>query len=168
MYKEIKGDLINLAKKGEFNVIAHGCNCQSNMGAGIAPLMAKAFGCDKFEMETWGPTAHKLGNIDYETIVLGKNSTWSTLDFKNNANDPEVIVVNAYTQNHYGFRDGPPLDYEALALCLRKMNIQFKGKTIGLPQIGCGLAGGDWSRVKTMIINELRDCDVVVVIFDKK
>jgi ribonucleoside-diphosphate reductase beta chain len=38
------GDLITLAKAGKFDVIAHGCNCHSTMGAGIAPQMAKAFG----------------------------------------------------------------------------------------------------------------------------
>jgi hypothetical protein len=32
------------------------------------------------------------------------------------------------------------LDYEALALCLRKINHTFKGKHVGLPQIGCGIA----------------------------
>jgi len=47
-YQEIEGDLIVLAKEGKFDVIAHGCNCQCIMGAGLAPQMAKAFGADKF------------------------------------------------------------------------------------------------------------------------
>ena len=68
------------------------------MGAGIAPQMAAAFGCDRFEMETWGPTVEKLGNIDYETVVLGENAIWSLSDYKNNRNEPELTVVNAYTQ----------------------------------------------------------------------
>jgi O-acetyl-ADP-ribose deacetylase (regulator of RNase III) len=29
----IDGDLIKLAKEGKFDVIAHGCNCHSTMGA---------------------------------------------------------------------------------------------------------------------------------------
>ena len=41
--KEIQGDLIKLAIAGEFNVIAHGCNCMQNMGAGIAKQIAKKF-----------------------------------------------------------------------------------------------------------------------------
>jgi hypothetical protein len=40
------------------------------------------------------------------------------------------------------------LDYEALTLCMRKINYTFTGKHIGLPMIGCGLAGGDWNIVK--------------------
>ena len=69
MYNEVKGNLITLALQGQFNVIAHGCNCLSNMGAGLAPQMAKTFGCDKFKMEMKGPDINKLGCIDYEPFV---------------------------------------------------------------------------------------------------
>lgn len=170
-YKEIEGDLIELAKQGMFDVITHGCNCLSNMGAGIAPQMAKAFGVDKFEMETWGPTIEKLGCIDYETLVLGENAIWLLSEYKNNRNEPELTVVNSYTQFRYGknHADGSikPLDYEALTLCMRKINHQFRGKHIGLPKIGAGLAGGDWNRIKRIIQEELIDCTVTVVIYKK-
>lgn len=57
-----------------------------------------------------------------------------------------------------------PIDYEALTLCMRKMNITFRGKRIGLPKIGAGLAGGDWNKIKNIIKTELKDCKVTVVI----
>lgn len=167
MYKEIDGDLITLAKEGTFDVITHGCNCLSNMGAGIAPQMAKAFGANTFEMERWGSTIEKLGCIDYQTFVLGENRIWSLSDYKNNRNEPELTVVNSYTQYKYGknHTDGvsKPLDYEALTLCMRKINNIFKGKHIGLPKIGAGLAGGDWNRIKKIIQTELKDCEITVV-----
>lgn len=167
-YDEVTGDLIVLAKTGEFDVIAHGCNCRSTMGAGIAPHMARNFGCDKFEMETWGPTIEKLGCIDYETFVIGKNAIWSLTDADNKLNEPELTVVNAYTQNNYGanHKDGvtKPVDYEAITMCMRKMNVIFKGKHIGLPKIGAGLAGGNWDRIKNIIQTELIDCKVTIVI----
>jgi O-acetyl-ADP-ribose deacetylase (regulator of RNase III) len=170
MINYVKGDLISLAKQGNFDVIAHGCNCLSNMGAGLAPQMAKAFSCDRFEMETYGPDINKLGNIDYQTFVLGENAIWSLEDAKNNRNEPELIVVNAYTQYSYGrnHKDGVkiPFDYEAFTLCMRKMNKIFKHKRIGLPKIGAGLAGGDWKRIEKIIIDELRDCRITVVIFE--
>jgi O-acetyl-ADP-ribose deacetylase (regulator of RNase III) len=150
-YQQVEGDLIKLAKEGKFDVIVHGCNCLSTMGAGIAPQMAKAFGCDKFEMETWGPTIKKLGNIDYVTFVDG------------------LTVVNAYTQYNYGRNhadgDSNPFDYVAFTLCMRKMNHIFKGKHIGMPKIGAGLAGGDWDMIQSIIMNELEDCNVTVVIY---
>ena len=159
-YKEIKGDLIKLALAGEFDVVVHGCNCFCTMGAGIAPQMAKAFGCDKFADEA----PHQKGNID----KLG-NINWEPVYVRND--DEPLYVVNAYTQYSYGMNhiDGKnkPLDYDALSLCLKKINHQFKGLHIGLPQIGCGLAGGNWNAVKHLIQFHLEDCDVTVVIYEK-
>ena len=43
MYKEVKGDLIKLTLEGEFDVIAHGCNCFCTMGSGIAVAMKNTF-----------------------------------------------------------------------------------------------------------------------------
>jgi O-acetyl-ADP-ribose deacetylase (regulator of RNase III) len=162
-YQEIEGDLIEYAKQGMFDVITHGCNCICTMGAGIAPQMAKAFGCNKFEMELWGPVFEKLGNIDYQTLVLGEHTIWNLLDYKNNRNEPELTVVNSYTQ----YTPGKNLDYEALTLCMRKINHVFKGKHIGLPQIGAGLAGGDWEIIKQIIQKELKDCKITIVIYNK-
>ena len=163
----IDGDLIRLAKEGKFDVIAHGCNCMSTMGAGIAPQMAKAFGCDRFEMETWGRDINKLGNIDYGTVVFGEKDILSLEDAKNNRNEPKLTIVNAYTQYNYGrnHKDGAtaPFDYEAFTLCMRKINSVFGGKHIGLPKIGAGLAGGDWDRIEKIIKAELWACEVTIV-----
>jgi O-acetyl-ADP-ribose deacetylase (regulator of RNase III) len=171
MINYIDGDLIELAKKGMFDVIVHGCNCQSTMGAGIAPQMARAFGCDKFSMELWGPDINKLGNIDYEILVLGENSIWSLNDAKNNKEEPELVVVNAYTQNMYGknHKDGVsmPFDYEAFTVCMRKINEKFSNKHVGMPKIGAGLAGGNWNRIESIIMGTLTRCKVTVVNYEK-
>lgn len=163
-YKEVEGDLIKLALNGDFDVISHGCNCFCNMQAGIAPLMAKAFGCDTFQLERltyeneWGdkiPTNHKgdinkLGQIDYETKYLwfkhpmlkdGQASIATNHMTLGQKDVKQLYVVNSYTQFNYGknHKDGvsKPIDYDALRLCLRKMNYKFKGLHIGLPAIGC-------------------------------
>lgn len=151
-YNEMSGDLIDLAKKGEFDVIAHGCNCFCTMGAGIAPQMANAFGCDNFPMEAekYSGLESKLGTIDYKTLTI---------------NNKDLTVVNAYTQ--YGF-GGRPFSYEAFEKIVSEMNNQFKGKHIGLPKIGAGLAGGDWKTIKNMIINGFKDCKVTVVNYRKR
>jgi O-acetyl-ADP-ribose deacetylase (regulator of RNase III) len=157
MYKEIIGDLIKLSLRGEFDVITHGCNCFCTMGAGIAPKMAETFGCDKFplEAESQKGNINKLGQIDFKTVSIIPE-TW-------------ITIVNSYTQ--YGYDKShshgvtKPLDYEALSLCLRKMNYLFNGKRIGLPRIGCGLAGGNWNTIKEIIQKELKSCEVTVVIF---
>ncbi len=168
-YKEVKGDLIELTKLGMFDVIAHGCNCLCTMGVGIAPQMAKAFGCDTFPLEDRRRKTeiNKLGQIDYRGFRRERGEVRESF-FQS---DADLYVVNAYTQFKYGknHTDGvsKPLDYEALTLCLRKINSIFKDKHIGLPWIGCGLAGGSKSIVRKIIKSELADCKVTIVEYNK-
>lgn len=194
--KYVKGDLIKLALAGEFDVIAHGCNCFCTMGAGIAPQMASAFGCDEFEKEQLTYTEYdddgnefevetnnqgdinKLGTIDWAIQYLwfdhpkAKDGLAIAMGHRSvgQPNTKEIIVVNAYTQYRYGrnHHDGVhnPFDYEAFTICMRKMNHVFKGKHIGLPMIGAGLAGGDWNKIEQIIKSELKDCIITIVIYD--
>lgn len=173
MYTEIEGDLITLAKQGHFDVITHGCNCLCNMGAGIAPQMAAAFFADKMEMERklYSGDINKLGCIDWHSITDRGDELRISNPNDLHVGDILVTVVNSYTQYSYGknHTDGisKPLDYEALTMCMRKINHVFKGKHIGLPQIGAGLAGGDWNRIKQIIQEELKDCRITVVFYKK-
>ncbi len=153
-YNEVHGDLIALAKEGKFDVIVHGNNCFCNMGAGIAVAMAKEFGCNNYKLEdpaTKGDM-NKLGQIEFRPYQIPKVGY--------------VTVVNAYTQYSPGIHL-KPFDYEAMALCMRKMNYRFSGAHIGMPMIGAGLAGGDWERIKNIIQTELKDCNITVVIYKK-
>lgn len=161
MFKIIYGDLITLALNGHFDVIGHGCNCFCTMGAGIAVQMKNVFECDKYPLEhksRYGDI-NKLGQIDY----LGRNYTKDSNIF-------ELIIINCYTQYHYGKNHVTgtikPIDYEALTLCLRKINHVFAGKRVGLPAIGAGLAGGDLEVIKEIMKRELDDCDVTLVLYN--
>jgi O-acetyl-ADP-ribose deacetylase (regulator of RNase III) len=140
----IDGDLITMAKQGEFDVIAHGCNCFCTMKKGIAPKMAKAFGCDKFPLEDkqYKGDESKLGKIDYKTIG-------------------ELTVVNVYSQ--YDYRGVKPFSATAFTSAMKEMNSAFAGKHIGMPLIGAGLAGGDWDQISKIIESELKDCTVTIV-----
>lgn len=175
MYKEIEGDLIELALKGEFDAITHGCNCFCTMGAGVAVSMKNTFGCDKYKLEDqkYKGDINKLGQIDYAVLII--NPVEKTVYRQSFAKilHPHryLVVINSYTQYRYGANhtDGvsKPFDYEAFRLCMRKINFTFKGKHIGMPMIGSHLAGGDWEKIKQIIINETNDCDVTVVIYNK-
>jgi O-acetyl-ADP-ribose deacetylase (regulator of RNase III) len=174
MYREVDGDLIQLANSGIFDVITHGCNCMCQMGAGIAPQMAKAFGCNDFPKERaeYAGDINKLGTIDYELLHFENGERWTKYpDAGGKWATHKLYVVNSYTQYKYGLNhiDGAskPLDYEALTMCMRKINHRFNRLHIGLPKIGAGLAGGDWDRIKKIIQRELTDCIVTVVIYKK-
>ena len=155
-YHEVDGDLIELALEGNFDAIVHGCNCFCVMRRGIAPQMDRAFGCndpDKYPSEAF----HKKGDVNKLGTI-----EWTTQD-----NNIEFFqVINAYTQYHYkwnNLKSGVPLNYEALRMCMMKINEEFSGAHIGLPKIGCGVAGGDWEKVKKIIKEELIDCGVTIV-----
>lgn len=164
MIKEIDGDLISLALENKFDVIAHGCNCKNMMGAGIALQMTKTFKADLLD-DTYLEEMLKVDTAFNDIEKLGNIVSFIPYHEKYFSNVPkDLIVVNAYTQ----YYPGKNLDISALILCLRKMNKLFKGKHIGLPRIGCGIAGGDWTVVKQIIINTLVDCEVTIVNFKKE
>ena len=172
---EIKGNLIDLTKEGRFDVITHGCNCFCTMGVGIAVPMKQNFGCDKFPLENpkFRGDINKLGCIDYQSIYIPtETKSGKSKNLLIEFNSFDLIVVNSYTQYKYGrnHEDGDknPVDYYAIAMCMKKINHTFKGKHIGIPLIGCGLAGGDWGMVKGIIEKELKDMIVTVVYYKEK
>ena len=149
--KYVKGDLLQMALDGQFDVIGHGCNCFVNMGKGIAKGIKQKF-----------PEAYRA---DRQT-EKGDKSKLGTITC---AEQHGIIVVNCYSQYGYGrmFGGGPPVDYEAIRNCMKEIKERFSGKRIGLPLIGCGLAGGDWDIVSEIIATELADENVTIVRFDK-
>lgn len=173
-YTEKFGNIITMAHEGDFNVIAHGCNCHNAQGSGLAPQMVKAFRTDTFKMEQpeYYGDFNKLGQIDYELQYFsGWDKKFQKYPDQGDPIEHSLHIVNAYTQYRYGRNhadgDKKPVDYDALTLCMRKINHTFKGLHVGLPLIGCGLAGGDWDVVKEIIQRELNDCDVTIIFLKK-
>ncbi|QQO38389.1 hypothetical protein VPG01_031 [Vibrio phage VPG01] len=150
MIKVIKGDMIeHLKSKNRFDAYAHQCNCFCRMGRGIAPLLAKAVkGLREADNNTVSGDKDKLGTY---TFAKYKGTT----------------VYNLYGQYHWYLHKVAPgrnTDYNALreALCKMKLHILFSNKyskkeslSLGLPLIGCGLAGGDWDNVVFPMIEEI-------------
>ena len=150
--KKVKGDLIKLALKGEFDVIIHGCNCFCAMGAGIAKTIKLKF-----------PEAY---TADLATAKGAKEKLGTFSSAKVNTSYGDLIVVNAYTQFHWRGR-GVKVDYEALREAFRKIKIEFSGLRIAYPAIGAGLAGGNWKTISTIIEEELVGEDHTFVEYDK-
>lgn len=154
MIRYITGDLIELFKAGQFDIIAHGCNCFHTMNSGIAKQIKENF-----------PDTY---NIDFNTTKKGDINKLGTFSIGQYWRKIEYVnIYNCYTQYYYG-KDGKLyLEYDALALCLRKINfVNNKGlkvTNIGLPKIGCGLAGGEWNKVDGIIQRELKDLDITIV-----
>jgi O-acetyl-ADP-ribose deacetylase (regulator of RNase III) len=136
MIKIEEGDLIEAAKNGDFDVIAHGCNCFNNMGSGIARTIREQF-----------PEAYAVDCQEEK----GDRDKLGKISF---AHHGKLTIVNCYTQYKYG-RDKVHADYEAIRSCMKIINARFAGLYVGLPIIGCGLAGGDWNIVEKIFEEEL-------------
>jgi O-acetyl-ADP-ribose deacetylase (regulator of RNase III) len=124
MLKHTKGNLLDLAEAGEFDVIVQGCNCFNTMGGGIAREIKERYPmCAEIDNLTERGEYMKLGN-------------WTEFD------QGTFIIINAYTQ--YNMSQGTDVfEYGAFELILQKLAHQFGNKRIGFPYIGMGLAGGD-------------------------
>jgi O-acetyl-ADP-ribose deacetylase (regulator of RNase III) len=135
--------------------------------------MSQTFRTNTFRMESphWKGDYNKLGTIDFARQVIDTHNKCvaTAIEPGDRTGYKDLYVVNAYTQYRPGAATKPysiPLDYDALRMCMRKLNHEFKGLKVGLCKIGCGLAGGDWKIASEIIKQELVDCDVEVLIKD--
>ena len=143
--KYVKGDLIKLALSGEFDVITHGCNCFCTFGAGIAKQIKQHF-----------PEAYKQDLLT-KSGDRKKLGTCTAATTKNN-----LIIVNSYIQYDYSSTK-ICVNYNSVRDCMKYISENFKEKRIGMPKIGCGLAGGKWYIVEKIIEEELTNMDITVV-----
>lgn len=135
MLKIVKGDLLDMAKKNDFDIIVHGCNCFNAMGAGVALQIANNFPDAKLaDDETVRGDAGKLG-----TYTIGMHG--------------RLVILNAYTQYSMSRQGEDVFEYNAFQRVLDKISIRFGCWRIGMPMIGMGLAGGNSERILAMIEN---------------
>jgi O-acetyl-ADP-ribose deacetylase (regulator of RNase III) len=138
MLKHTKGNLLDLAEAGKFDIVVQGCNCFNTMGGGIAREIRERYPhVAKVDMMTNKGDYMKLGTWTYENVIV-KNGT-VTFD-----------IINAYTQ--YDMSTGEDVfEYQAFDLIIQKLIHLHGEKRIGLPYIGMGLAGGDKETILDMI-----------------
>jgi len=146
------GNLIEKAKKGAVDMIAHCANCMNSMKSGIAPQIVQAFPwAGEADLATVRGDRSKLGGL---TFAIASEEQYDSTPY----NCPAVF--NLYGQ--YGFwnrrENKRDLDYDALYNAFEAMQNKlvfsnYQHLTIGLPGIGAGLAGGNW-RIISAIIEE--------------
>ena len=123
----LKGNLLDAPEK----IIAHGCNAQRVMGAGLALQIRKRWPACYLMYK-------KAAKLD-----LGDNIYYYNPDGK--------IIANCITQEFYG-RDKRYVNYFAISMCLHKIidNFPYIDK-IAIPWIGCSLGGGDKNIIRELI-----------------
>ncbi len=60
------------------------------------------------------------------------------------------------------------LDYRALAMCLDALadTAKANGASVHCPRMGCGIAGGDWTRVESLLLKHVCARGVAVFVYD--
>ena len=151
----VKGDLLDFAEKGAFDIIVHGCNCFNVMGGGIAYAIAKKYPQAKLvdSNTIWGDK-EKIG-----TFTISKAISQDLISF---------FIINAYTQFSPS-RKEDVFEYEAFDRILNQLAESYPFARFGFPLIGCGLAGGNKERILKQIeefANKIQGT-VTVVEWDK-
>jgi O-acetyl-ADP-ribose deacetylase (regulator of RNase III) len=143
MLQLAKGNLIDMAEQGLFDVIVHGCNCLNTMGSGIAAEIRQRYP-EAYEADT----AYSLKLQDDTNSQVQKLGNYSAHLVKG---EYDFLIVNAYTQVMFTPRGVDHFEYSSFEVILKKFAHEYGPFKIGFPYIGMGLAGGDKDRIIAMI-----------------
>jgi O-acetyl-ADP-ribose deacetylase (regulator of RNase III) len=133
------------------DVICHQVNCKGVMGAGLAKQIRDKYP-DVYKHYKWHCKTFEQGV--FESSLLGN----IILDFGKEIDNGKQIIASLFAQDSYGREKKRYTDYEALRKSLKAL-AAFLGShasTVAIPyQMGCGLGGGDWEVVFSIIEEEL-------------
>ena len=155
-FKTVYGCLVeHMQSEDAYDAYAHQANCFCRMRRGIAPQLANA-----------NPEVREVDNATVE----GDRDKMGT--FTKTSNKP--YVYNLYGQYHWYHHQVVPgrnTDYPKLYEALVKLRDDMLNEgldTLGIPLIGCGVAGGDWDIVSGAVNGIFRDTDIKVTLFIKE
>lgn len=141
----VRGNLLDLFERGEFDTIVHGCNCFNSMGGGIAAQIAQRYPlAEEADKKTVSGDISKLGHIHMVETDYG----W---------------VINGYTQ----YNPGADVCYDAIDQVFKRVAHLAKREklVVGYPAIGAGIAGGDWERISKIISKRMKGTNHTYVEF---
>lgn len=142
-------------------IVAHGCNCQGVMGAGVALAIVRKWPsifspyadmCRKYDR-----SAELLGMVHY--VRVEHNEREAMWEGVLGIATREVVVANIFTQHSYGRAGIAYADLEAIATgldCVVREAVQLN-LPIYMPRIGCNLGGLNWDTQVGPVVEKLTD-----------
>ena len=137
----VNGDILNVSD----SIICQQVNCRGVMGAGLAKQIRDKYPTVYPDYKRYAST-DSLGTCLFVPVADGN------------------IVANLFGQLDYG-RGIRYTQYAALEQCLRRVAevSRERCKPVAIPfNLGCGLAGGDWTVVLSLIKQILTDTDTTI------
>ncbi|MFE0704076.1 Appr-1-p processing protein [Streptomyces sp. NPDC058872] len=151
----VRGDAT--APHGEgIRILAHVCNDLGGWGKGFVRTVSRRWPEPEAAYRRWH--RERAGN----DFGLGAAQFVRV--------EPSVWVANLVGQR--GMRTvrsrGVPVRYEAIdaALALLAEKALGLGASVHMPRIGCGLAGGSWSKVEPLVLRRLAEREIAVTVYD--
>ncbi len=130
----VSGDIFVNRRKAQ--ALAHGCNCQGSMGAGVATGFKERY-------PTMYEEYRKRCKAQPRQFNLGDAFLWKE--------EGKPFVFNLGTQENYWRARA---SYEAIETALKKMKQQADEEgitSIAIPRIGVGYGGLSWKKVKEIV-----------------
>ncbi|MDI3417749.1 macro domain-containing protein [Streptomyces luteolus] len=150
----VRGDATAPHGKG-VKLIAHVCNDLGGWGKGFVLAVSRRWPEPEAAYRRWH--RERAGN----EFGLGAAQFIQV--------EPYVWVANMVGQR--GIRTGSkgvPVRYEAIDAALGRVADKAVelGASVHMPRIGCGLAGGKWSRIEPLIMERLVARGISVTVYD--
>lgn len=149
-----KGDLVQLARQGEYDVVLHGANCFCKMDDGIARQLVQEFPeILKTDCKTMPGDKAKLGSYTKTRVVR---------------NGKSFYIINCYTQFGYAGMDletADYFDYKAYERVMKAISRDFNDLKIAMPLIGSGHAGGNQEKILEMTEKIFRYQKVEIIVY---
>ena len=151
--KYIKGDATNPVADGN-KIIVHACNDVGGWGKGFVNAISAKWKEPEEKYREW----YRSG----ENFSLGKVQ-FVQVDF-----DLWIVNMIGLRDIKYDKAGKPPVRYEAIDEALNKVAAFIKEMkaSVHMPRIGCGLAGGDWNKMETIVRKNLSDKGINVIVYD--
>ena len=146
----VSGDIFDNVHNAQ--ALAHGCNCQGSMGAGIAKGLRARYP-EMFE------EYRKRCKAEPRQFNLGDCWLWKA--------DKQAWVFNLATQEGFWHARA---SYEAIETALRSMRKQADAEgitRIAVPRIGVGYGGLSWKKVRVIIEAVFADWPGTLVVYEE-
>ncbi|MGV9290645.1 macro domain-containing protein [Streptomyces sp. NPDC003719] len=150
----VRGDATAPSVKG-VKVIAHVCNDLGGWGKGFVLALSRRWPEPEAAYRAWhrdrAANDFGLGAVQFVQV------------------EPCIWVANMIGQR--GTRTGSkgvPVRYEAIDTALGRVAARAAelNASVHMPRIGCGLAGGKWSRVEPLVTQRLTRQGLSVTVYD--
>jgi O-acetyl-ADP-ribose deacetylase (regulator of RNase III) len=150
----VRGDATAPSGRG-VKVIAHVCNDLGGWGKGFVLAVSRRWPEPEAAHRAWH-RARASNDFGLGAVQLVRV-------------EPYVWVANMIGQ--HGIRTGSkgvPVRYEAIDTALGRLagRAAELNASVHMPRIGCGLAGGKWSRVEPLVTERLTRQGISVTVYD--